>query len=172
MNQDKRHFQAKSIRERLIFKQYLKSNNSFCFKFTPFDGCDQHDVTYYSIDNGITSSIAELKVRNINYKDTHGGFFIQKDKYDYLMSQAKQYDEVLYINIFPDGIIIWDLKKISTPEFKTHSLPTNNHSNSQKEKEAGYLQFWDRKDLITVDIDIYKTLQKSYEIWDRINKNK
>lgn len=169
MNQDNRHFQAKSLRERLLFKQYLKSNNSFCYKFTPFDGTDQHDVTYFTLHYGLKSSIAEIKVRNINYKDTNG-FFIQKDKYDYLMSQANQYDEVLYVNIFPDGILIWDLKKISTPKFNTYSLPTNNHSNFQKEKEAGYLYFWDCKETITMDIDIHKTLQKAYEILTRIGR--
>lgn len=169
MNQDNRHFQAKSIRERLLFKQYLKNNNSFCFKFTPFDGTDQYDVTYFTLHYGLKSAIAEIKVRNIRYQDTNG-FFLQKDKYDYLMSNASKYDEVLYINIFPDGILIWDLKKILTPTFNVQTLPKNNHSNSQKEKEAGYLQFWDCKEVITTDIDIHKILQKSYEILTRIGR--
>jgi hypothetical protein len=170
MNQDNRHYQAKSIRERLLFKQYLKSDNSFCYKFTPFDGTDQHDVTYYTLHYGLKSSLVEIKVRNINYQDINGGYYIEKPKYDYLMSKANQYDEVLYINIFPDGILIWDLKQCPVPNFDNQNLPKNNHSNSKKEKEAGYLYFWDRKELITTDIDIHKTLQKSYEILKRIGR--
>lgn len=167
---DIKHIQAKSIRERLLFKQYLKSNNSFCFKFTPFDGIDQHDVTYYTLADGLKTSLAEIKVRCINYKDTNGGFYIEKTKYDYLMSNASNYDEILYINIFSDGILIWDLKTCPQPIFHQEELPKNNHSNSTKEKAAGYLQFWDVKEYITMDIDIHKTLQKAYEILKRIGR--
>ena len=58
---------------------------------------------------------------------------------------------------------VWDLKKLLPPTFHQEELPKNNHSNSQKEKEAGYLQFWDIKEEITMDIHVYK-LELNYEI--------
>ena len=172
MNKDIRHYQAKSLRERLLFKQYLKDDlNSFNFKYTPFDSFEKHDVTFLSIkDLNFTRTISEIKVRNIKYKSTQGGFFIQKDKYDYLMAQGEKYDRIEYINIFEDGILIWDLKKLNTPTFHTEFLPTNNHSDSTKEKEVGFLFFWEADVVINKEINIHSTLKRAYEILTRIGK--
>ena len=172
MNNDTRHYRAKSIRERLLFKQYLKdSDNGLNFKYTDYKSFEKHDVTFLSIkDLNFTRTISEIKVRNIEYKKTQGGFFIQKDKYDYLMAQGEKYDRIEYINIFPDGIIVWDLKKLNTPTFHKEILPVNNHSNSSKEKEVGFLFFWEADIVINKEINIISTLKKAYEIIDRIEK--
>lgn len=172
MNKDIRHYHAKSIRERLLFKQYLKDNtNSFNYCYTPFDSFEKHDLTYTSIvDLKLVRTVSEIKVRNIKYKSTQGGFFIQKDKYDYLISLADKYDKIEYINIFEDGILIWDLKKLKTPIFHTEILPTNNHSSSKKEKEVGFLFFWECDVVITKEINIHSTLKRAYEILTRIRR--
>jgi hypothetical protein len=171
MEDDKIHYLAKSVRERKLFKQYYKGSNQFNHKFTPYDGKEKYDVTYSIIDESfkIHNVIAEIKVREKSYKEINGGYYIQKDKYDYIMSQ--KFDIKQYICIFEDGILVWDLNKIKQPEFKIEELRANNINNKTKEKEVGYLYFWDAE-VINIKINVFESLKESYKITKRLEKIK
>lgn len=171
MENDKIHYLAKSARERKLFKQYYKQPNQFNYKFTPIDGNDKYDVTYSMIDESLKmyNVIAEIKVREKSYKEINGGYYIQKDKYEYLISQ--KFDIKQYICIFEDGILVWDLNKVKQPEFKVEELRANNISNKTKEKEVGYLYFWDAE-VINIKINVYSTLKDCYKIVKRYEKLK
>lgn len=172
MNQDIRHIQAKSIRERLMFKELVKIDDSiFKIKYTPYKGKDEYDVTYSTLINQetIERNIGEIKVRQKKYTEVVGGYFIQKNKYEYLMSRANEFDKVLYINFFEDGILIWDLKQCPKPNFELTEARKNNHSNQTKIKEVGCLFFWDCIYVKNIELDIYQQLKRAYNIWDRIN---
>jgi len=170
--QDIRHIQAKSIRERLMFKQLAKIDDSiYNIKFTPYNGKDSYDVTfsnYIDEKNGETN-LAEIKVRHSDYTDVVGGFFIEKSKYDYLMSRANEFDKILYINFFQDGVLIWDLKQCKKPKFELIEARINNQSQSTKIKDIGCLQFWDAIYVKKIQLNIYQELKRAYNIWDRIN---
>jgi hypothetical protein len=170
--EDLRHIQSKAIRERLMFKQLRKIEDIiFNVKYTPYNGKDEYDVTYSQLkDNKIESCIAEIKVRETGYTQVVGGYFIEQPKYNYLMSRANEFDKVLYINFFEDGILIWDLKKCPTPNFQLTEARINNHSQSTKIKDVGCLWFWDAIYVKKIELNIYQTLLKSYNIWDRINR--
>lgn len=171
MEDDKIHYLAKSTRERKLFKKHYKQLNQFNHKFTPIDGNDKYDVTYSIIDKTykIHNVIAEIKVREMNYKDVIGGYIIQKDKYDYLMTQ--NYKITQYICIFEDGILVWDLNKITKPEFRMREMRINNVTDKTKEKEIGYLYFWEAE-VINVNINVHSTLKESYDIVKRFEKIK
>ena len=87
------------------------------------------------------------------------------------MSRANEFHKVLYINFFEDGILIWDLKQCPKPNFQLTESRINNHSQSTKIKDVGCLWFWDAIYVKKIELNIYETLLKSYNIWDRINRN-
>jgi hypothetical protein len=177
MKQDDRHIQAKAIRERILFKRIKQSLNTFCLKFTPYNGKDQHDVTFkqFNVDKmtfTITSAICEIKVRTGAM--SYNGYTIQKDKYEYLMRQADKYDNVYYICFFAEGYIIWDLKTIdpSKLQWEEKDFRKNNQHSFTEIKMAADLMTWDAASITHQNFEITETLWKSYQIWDRINKKK
>lgn len=171
-----RHIQAKAIRERILFKQIKNQLNAFCLKFTPYNGTDSHDVTFKQFNLKqfkITTAMAEIKVRECSIK-SFNGYVIEKSKYDYLMANAKQYDNLYYINFFHDGFMVWDLKTISPDKinWKENEYRENNQDSFTKYKIAADLMTWDAAIIVYDEFKTTETLWKSYQIWDRINKRK
>jgi hypothetical protein len=166
--------EQKAIRERLLFKKYIKNLDiSFFFNYTPYSGNEQHDVTYIKFDKNykVKKVIAEIKVRDIPFEVLKGGFMIEKKKYDYLMSQKEIYNEINYIMILPDGIFVWDLLSIEAPEFKVENQRKNNYSDEKINKEVGYLHFGDTSYRDLRHIKTTKYLKDAIAIHNRINKN-
>jgi len=174
-DKDQLEIQAKAIRERLLFKKYLKTNEQLNIKFTPYNGKDQFDATYIQLLNPQTNTIefkkvlVEIKVREMTHRGL-GGFIIEKKKYDYLMSKADKYDQILYINFFYDGYLIWDLKALPTPTFYTKQLPRNNQTSNTIEKEIAMLDLLQTKKKERAHINLIDYLKKSHEILKRIKK--
>jgi hypothetical protein len=173
--EDRRHFESKSIRERLIFKQIKHLLHVINCKYTPYNGKEKYDVTgqIFNLESIVDDFICEIKIRN-KTRFSGNGYVIEKPKYDYLMSRANEFDKVYYINIFFDGIIVYDLKTIapSKLQWKLEDYNKNNHSSENKTKLVDDLMTWDAEQIIPLDIKITEITKRAYEIWDRINKNK
>jgi len=170
---DKRHIEAKSLRERLLLKEYIfdRFPNLINVKYTDYQGKDKYDVIF-DLKTTKETHIAEAKVR-LKSILIGNGFYIQKDKYDYLMSRADEFDKVLYINFFTDGIIIYDLKTIdpSKLNWKEEELRKDNQNDDTKTKIVADLMVWDAWTTIEVEIPIHQALQRAYKIWDKRNNN-
>jgi hypothetical protein len=169
-----RHIEAKAIRERLIFKQFKDELNSFCIKYTPYNGKDSHDLTCFQVTNNLelSNAMIEIKVRECSVR-AFNGYVIEKHKYDYLMSHSKQYTNLYYINFFADGYIIWDLKKIKPNklEWKVDEYRKDNQHTSKIDKIAANLMTWDAAIIVFKEIRITEALAKAYKIWNRLNKH-
>jgi hypothetical protein len=67
---------------------------------------------------------------------------IEKDKYDSLLARATQYGtKPYYVNSTPEGIFVFNLSTLPTPEWEVRLMPKTSHfSNREKvEKVVGYL---------------------------------
>lgn len=75
-------------------------------------------VDFWSTGTTGTRSVGEIKRRNI-LSTKYPDYFLEKIKYDALMKYFEQgnEDKALYVNIFNDKYIIWDVSKI-TPIWK------------------------------------------------------
>lgn len=80
----------------------------------------------------------ELKCRQKHYDD----LLIEKDKYDSLLARASEYGtKPYYVNSTPEGVFVFNLSKIPSPEWGVRLMPKTSHfSNREKvEKVVGYL---------------------------------
>lgn len=105
-------------------------------------------------------SVIELKKRNIpSTKYENEGFILEKIKYDALKEAQKRSgeDSALYINIFDDKYICWDINKISAPKWEKRLCTATTAEDYGKVKEL--------KDVTLLD--------KEEALWtkDRLSKN-
>ena len=168
---DKKQIEIKTLRERILLKEFLDTQPQVRqIIYTPYNGVDKYDATWYWMHpdhKAAANIIAEVKVRE--YPITaYSGWLIEKDKYDYLMSQANKFDKVLYICFHSDGIQVWNLKNVAEPTWNEQELPRNNQSDVTKVKVAGDLMCWDAI-LIKKEIKIFEALQRASEIWNERN---
>lgn len=81
----------------------------------------------------------ELKCRNKHYDE----LLIEKDKYDALIQRSKEFGTTpMYINSTPEGIYVFNLKKIPEPQWEEKGgLPTTSHFTDRRKivKTVGFL---------------------------------
>lgn len=118
-------FEKSSYKERLAFKNFIKSqgvdiltDKKHTIGITPHEGKDKYDVSIKEIqDNGHHHHIfIELKIRNLKENDLEqarkDGFFYETKKHKdlmYLKSLMPEMVKIKYINFTPDGTYIWDI---------------------------------------------------------------
>lgn len=111
-------------------------------KFTenPFDGVDG----YMTGQTGIRS-VLEIKNRDIP-SDKYDEVLIEKKKYNTLLQKKETYktEKALFINIFRDKYIIWDISSIKEPKWHkvkcTAHTADGTYTRGEKEKEVGFLK--------------------------------
>jgi hypothetical protein len=170
MTNDKKMIEIKSLRERLYLKKLLDTQpNLSQIVYTPYDGADKYDATWIQWHPSIKAAsrvIAEIKVRNYPMT-SYKGWVIQKDKYDYLMSQPAE--KRLYINVHSDGYQVWDLNKCPEPTWIESVLPVNNQDVQDMIKINGDLMSCDAEKMMCTN-NIYIVLAEAEEIWKKRQK--
>jgi len=165
----KEQIEIKSLRERILLKDLLDTQpNLTQIVYTSYEGNDKFDATWvqwHHTHKAAMRVIAEVKVRN--YPTTaYNGWLIEKDKYDYLMAQP--HEKILYINFHPDGIQVWDLRKVDEPKWIESILPKNNQGDEDKIKVNGDLMSSDAE-TITKEIKIFEALDNARKIYNKRN---
>jgi len=170
MNNDKKMIEIKSLRERLFLKKLLDTQpNLSQIIYTPYDGQDKYDATWIQFHPTLKAAskvICEIKVRNYPMT-SYNGWVIQKDKYDFLMSQPA--DKRLYINVHSDGFQVWDLNRCPEPIWFESVLPVNNQGDQDMIKINGDLMSCDAEKMICKN-EIYIVLGEAEEIWKKRQK--
>jgi len=171
--QDNKMIEIKALRERIFLKKLLDTQaNLQHIIYTPYDGTDKYDATWIQLHTTLKTAskvIAEIKVRNYPLK-AYNGWVIEKDKYDYLMSQP--FDKRLYICVHSDGYQVWDLNKCKEPNWKETILPKNNQDiDNEKIKVNGDL-FSEDAEKMECTNNIYIVLAEAETIWNKRNNNK
>lgn len=173
MANENKMIEIKSLRERLFLQKLLDTQpNLQRIKYTPYNGNEKYDATWIQLHPGTdynTASevICEVKVRNYPMT-SYTGWLIEKDKYDFLMSQKA--DKRLYINVHSDGYQVWDLNKCPEPTWINSVLPKNNQEiDNEKNKINGDLMSSDAEKMICTN-NIYVVLAEAEEIWNQRNK--
>ena len=172
MANDNKMIEIKSLRERLFLQKLLDTQpNLQHIKYTPYDGNDKYDATWIQLHPGTdynTASevICEVKVRNYPMT-SYTGWVIEKDKYDYLMSQKA--DKRLYINVHSDGYQVWDLNKCTEPKWFESVLPVNNQGDQDKIKINGDLMSSESEKMMCTN-NIYMVLAEAEDIWKKRQK--
>lgn len=163
-----------SIREELIFKleiqQYLPSFRTM--KFSERDSFESWDISGYTNHesyNVVYSTIGEIKVRNYSIKSYYN-WKIEKHKYDFLTQT--NFDRIYYINIYPDGFQVWNLKKLTEPIWREEVERSNNYDDTTRIKSVGYLYDWDVCYRIEKQIDIENYNKLSIEYYNTKINNK
>ena len=164
--------EIKSLRERIFLKKLLDSQADITqINYTPYNGSEKYDATWIKWHPTLKAAmrvIAEVKVRN--YPMTaYTGWLIEKDKYDYLMSQPAE--KRLYINVHSDGYQIWDLNKVTEPVWNETVLPVNNQDEQDKMKINGDLMSDEAEKMMCTN-NIYIVLAEAEKIWNKRQNNK
>lgn len=132
-----------AIRERLAlqsFKEFREDD----FKITHIskvEGQESWDAIYLSAG---TEVLAEIKVRDKNYKDwDHEGWILEEYKYNALKAlqiQSKRPIKIMYINVFKDAVILWDLDEVK-PIFRIRNCKVMTVQNKGKIDKSVALLF-------------------------------
>lgn len=122
------------MNEKQLF-QYLKDNvyKDLVFAKKQFSRWDCYSPQY--------KARIELKSRNKHYPT----MLIQKDKYDALKLKAEGHNDApLYINSTPEGIYLWDLRKVN-PVWQERMMPKTTEFNQKHyiKKVVGFLNISD-----------------------------
>jgi len=116
--EDRETYIKAGLKERFILNEIIKHNPELLIVYTTkVDSFDQYDAV---LGDETNEYITEIKCRSIGYEiGIFPGYMIQKDKYDYLLSQHKKNGLIpIYINIFKEGYIWWNLLECTPPTFK------------------------------------------------------
>lgn len=172
--QKTKEIEIKSLRERyLLMSNYMPTLHiPQKVQYSPYNGNEKWDAKWIDINNTPRYSfncIAEVKVRLKSKK--FGEYMIEKDKYDYLMNQT-EFTQILYINFFEDGIVVWDLRQIPQPEWKDMTGQNNNSDNQSKIKYGADLNTKDAMTIIEQEIDLMVAYKTCEQIWLKRNNNK
>jgi hypothetical protein len=169
MTNDNKMIEIKSLRERIFLKKLLDTQpNITQIVYTPYAGQDKYDATWVQWHPTLQAAsrvICEIKVRNYSMT-SYTGWVIEKDKYDYLMSQPAE--KRLYINVHSDGYQVWDLNKCTEPKWKETILPKNNQGDDDKIKINGDLMS-DESEKMMCKNNIYAILGEAEDIWNKRN---
>jgi hypothetical protein len=119
------------------FKKFSETNNQI-LNLTFSEGeYDRYDGTMLS---GYSLVSIEIKKRKHSYntmwQGQPEGFILEKTKYDGLKSV--DCDEQMFITIFDDGIVIWNLTHMK-PEWITRKYASNHTRQMKMNKEVTYL---------------------------------
>ena len=113
-------FVLASIRERILFNNFLNQRKDFEIKNTsPITGYDKWDVVIKSAN---TPYVIEIKIRDKSmfmYEE----WFLEEIKFSSLTgitssSRAKELGtKAYYLNIFQDGVLMWEISNELAPKF-------------------------------------------------------
>jgi hypothetical protein len=142
-------YKIKSITERILLNQFHRLQDFEILYITKAEGYSSYDCI---LSSGGTEYICEIKIRKYN-KDfnQYEGYMIQQNKYDALMTEAKQKKLTpLYINMFATGVLIWNLNTVTLPTWETKLYQKNDVDDTitLQEKIAG--------DLLTSEAHVYQ----------------
>lgn len=172
----------KSLRERYLVHE-LNIINALCAPgthiqnvvYTPYMDNKKYDLSWEEITQignirVKNKVIAEIKIRN--YPMIYPTWTIEKDKYQFLINTRN--DKKLYINIYPDGVRVWDLKKLSEPIWEERILPKDNFNQDNKKiKIKGELLSSEAILIIKKDVNIEQAYIQCAELHKkRQNKKK
>lgn len=164
--------EIKSLRERIFLKKLLDTQPDITqIVYTPYNGQEKYDATWvkwHPIHKADMHVICEVKVRNYPMSSGYTGWLIEKDKYDYLMSQPAE--KRLYINVHSDGYQIWDLNKCPEPKWNETLLPENNQDEQDKIKINGDLMIEDSEKWMSTN-NIYLVLGEAEKLWNERQNN-
>lgn len=136
---------------RQLFEQFFNKNKHFeieCINFFK-EKFNTVDVEYYSGFTNFTKTYAEIKTRKYlstkKWDDKPEGWILEKHKYDQLKKKiGNTIDRMVYINIFLDGIAIWDLTYfIDKYDWYIEVLSTDHYREEKKEKFVKFLKIED-----------------------------
>lgn len=172
MDKKQKEIEIKSLRERVLLHEEVITDLYMpqFIEYTPYNGQEKYDAKWIDINDSPRYSfnvLAEVKVRTSAM--TWPTYMIEKDKYDYLMSRGKEFTEILYINIFEEGYIVWDLKNHPPLEWEEMMGQADNTSNNQKIKIAQDLLTEYAKVIVTKKIDINEAYKKAERLWNKRN---
>lgn len=131
-----------AIRERLALQNFRDIQGDFKIThISKVEGQESWDAIYLSAG---TEVLAEVKVRDKNYKDwDHEGWILEQYKYNMLKAlqvQSKRPLKLMYVNIFRDATILWDLDEIN-PRFEMRNCKIMTVENRGKiDKSVALLQ--------------------------------
>ena len=108
---------------------------SYFFPIEPYSGVD---VFWNSTpDSEIKRTFCgEIKVRNCNIED-YPDFILEINKYKALMSLLPLKYHIYYINIFKNGMIMWNLNKIRVEDMDIRAIPRGKTTVEDNGKEYG-----------------------------------
>ena len=140
-------FEIKEKIGREAFLIHSANMNITDVKFTDWT-YEQYDGTYYSAN---TLTFFEIKVRNCSggakFTGKPEGFILEKKKYDFLkdlQSKETKKSSYVYINIFSDCIVIWDITNLNIINWKEDNFRKDNVQMKQIPKKITYLKIKDR----------------------------
>lgn len=133
-----------SIRERILFQKFQENYPDFVIThISKVEGFEKWDAV---INSGGTQILVEVKVRD--KKKDWSNWIIQEDKYEALTALTSSDKAILcntkaiYINIFQNGAIIWDVNNEQRPDFfiRDSKSTTTFEVNKRKDKSVAYMQ--------------------------------
>ncbi len=128
-----------------MFKDFRDERNDFDITHvSKVEGSESWDVIYLSAD---TKYIAEVKVRDKKLKSwDHEGWILEEYKYNklkWLQEKAKakgNTTSIVYVNIFQDAVVIWNLDNIIPQFFNRDSKAMTTERQGRKIKSVAYLK--------------------------------
>ena len=127
-----------SIRERILFQKFQENYPDFLITHvSKVEGTEKWDAI---INSGGTQIVVEVKVRD--KKKEWSNWILQEDKYSALTALTSSDKAIfcgtkaIYINIFQNGAIIWDINNEQRPYFfMRDSINTTMLDKGRKDKE-------------------------------------
>lgn len=139
----KEKFQQAEKKGREIWYSTISGKSEVEWTTGEFDGVDGYITAH-------TVSVFEIKNRDIpSDKYANKGILLEKKKYDALLKAQREHnaEKALYVNIFRDKIIVWDINSLKQPlkwEYR-YCTPTTaeNYQKRAKRKQITLLNVKD-----------------------------
>lgn len=155
-----------AIRERVALQNFKEFRNDFSIThISKVEGQDCWDAIYLSAG---TEFLAEIKVRDKNYLDwDHEGWILEEYKYNSLkalQSRAKRPLKIMYVNVFKDAVILWNLDEIN-PIFRIRNCKRMTVEDKGKIDKSVALLFSSEGTIYKKENDIDSWTKTSEEIF-------
>lgn len=165
------------IQERLLMK-YLTHINPNIQVTHVSDETSQDKWDFVMVSARTMNCLVESKVREGYSIMTHSTYFIEPDKYDFLLEKTKTPKaqknglKPIYVNFYKDGVVIFDLNNHLDLKFnheKKVYKKTKNPSIGQVVKNFGLLHRNQSIEFIRWDMDLDLVKEKARQIFNRQN---
>jgi len=159
-------------RERLLFEHFNKYlRNDFIINYiSESDGYDSYDAI---ITSGNSLMMCEIKVRDKNMEEyAEAGWFLEEQKIDKMIETDIKVDKYLYVNIFRNGVVIWDVTNKTKFNFSNLLLKANtadNPSNTKKEKSVAMLKNIEANIIVRYDFNLLNALKLAKRMYKKDN---